>query len=93
MPGFTPAHTCKLQRKTHIVQCRSLEEQVKTLKDHADGSADLAQFLLGKAGQLRAVYTDGTGRGPLQKVDTAHQRGFSSAGKTDDAEDFPCLHA
>ena len=59
------------------------------LKDHPDLLPGLAQLLYAQGCDLLSVHRDRTGVRPLQKIDTAHQRGFSCAGESDDPENLP----
>ena len=58
------------------------------LEDHADFPANLPQLFFIQPCQLCAVDGHRPFRGPLQQVDAPYQRGLSSAGKSDDAENF-----
>ena len=59
------------------------------LEDHPDLLADLAQLCFLQLSDIDTVDQHLAGGRPLQQVDTADQRRFPCAGKSDDAEDIP----
>ena len=67
---------------------RARLHEVEVLKDHADLPSRRAQLPFRILRQILPVQDDLAGRGPLQQVDAAHQRGLARAGEADDAEDF-----
>ena len=87
--GLLLAQSAAPQGIGHISRHRPGRHQVEVLKDHPDLLPGLAQLLYAQGCDLLSVHRDRTGVRPLQKIDTAHQRGFSCAGESDDPENLP----
>ena len=62
------------------------------LEDHSDLLSLPPKLRAVQCCYVPAVYQNSAAVGTLQQIDTAHQRGFSSAGKADNAEDLALFY-
>ena len=85
-------HPLYLQRKRDIIKNGTGSQQVKMLKDHADILAGFPQLGFVHSRQFLPVHKDLAACRYFQHVDATDQRGFSGAGQTDNAENFPLFN-
>ena len=76
------------QRVGDVAGDRAGFKKVELLEHHADFLTDGAQLAFAQVRDVLPHDFHGATRGAFQRVDHAHQRGFASAGVSDDAEDF-----
>ena len=58
------------------------------LKDHANGTANIAKICVAELRQILAVNDDAAAGRAIEQIDAANERALTGAGSTDDAEDF-----
>ena len=89
LPGLLFLHPEDFQRKAHIIQHRSLHQQIEMLKNHRHAVAHLPKLFIAAGRQIHTVDQHGSFRGLFQKIQTPHQRALSCSRHADDAVDIP----
>ena len=75
--GFLFLHSCNFQRKTHVVQYRSLHQQIKMLENHPDFPSCHTQLCLRKLQKILFSDIYFSGSWFLQQIQTSYQCTFS----------------
>ena len=80
----------KFERECNVVVDRSGAQQIEVLKDHANGTANIAKICVAELRQILTVNDDAAAGRAIEQIDAANERALTGAGSTDDAKDFSC---
>ena len=88
LADFSARRTSQFQRQSHVVKHRTRGQQIEVLEHHPNLAPCRAQLHFGQRGHIASGHPNFPSGWTIQKIDHPHQRAFTSARSSNDAEHF-----